>query len=115
MIREPYLLPVTSRPNQTFKVKVVIDEQNVELTVQLNFREVCGYWTMSITDKDGVMLLANVPLLKGEGETANILYQFDYLGLGYLAVVDAGGSGADYPNAMQLGKDFVLVWGSSDE
>lgn len=115
MIKDPYLLPVTSRPNQTFKTKVIIDEQNVELTVQLNFREVCGYWTMSITDKDDVMLLANVPLLKGEGETANILYQFDYLGLGYLAVVDAGGSGADYPNAVQLGKDFVLVWGSNDE
>ena len=61
------------------------------------------------------MLLANVPLLKGEGESANILYQFDYLGLGYLAVVDAAGSGADYPNAVQLGTDFVLVWGSNDE
>ena len=115
MIRDPYLLPVTSRPNQTFKTKVIVNEENIELTVQLNFREVCGYWTMSITDKDDVMLLANVPLLKGEGETANILYQFDYLGLGYLAVVDASGSGADYPNAVQLGTDFVLVWGSCDE
>lgn len=76
MIKEPYVLPVTSRPNQTFKTKVIIDEQNVELTVQLNFREVCGYWTISITDKDGRMLLANVPLLKGEGESANILHQF---------------------------------------
>lgn len=115
MIVDPYLLPVTSRPNQTFKAKIIIDKQNVELTIQLNYREVCGYWTMSITDKDGQMLLANVPLLKGEGETANILYQFDYLGLGYLAVVDAAGSGADYPNALQLGTDFVLVWGSNDE
>ena len=115
MIVDPYLLPVTSRPNQTFKAKVVIDKQNVELTIQLNYREVCGYWTMSITDKDGRMLLANVPLIKGEGETANILYQFGYLGLGFLAVVDASGSGADYPNALQLGTDFVLVWGSCDE
>lgn len=115
MIREPYLLPVTSRPNQTFKTKIIVNEENIELTVQLNFREVCGYWTMSITDKDGKMLLANVPLLKGQGETANILYQFEYLDLGYLAVVDAAGSGADYPNAMQLGTDFVLVWGSCDE
>lgn len=115
MIKDPYILPVTSQPNQTFKAKVIIDSENIELTIHLNYREICGYWTMDIIDKNDVMLLSNMPLLKGQGDASNILHQFRYLDLGYLIVLDATNCGSDYPNATQLGSDFLLVWGSYDE
>ncbi len=107
MLQNPYVLPVTSQPNQTFKTVLPLGERNVELTIGLSFREVPGYWTMDITGKDGVMLLSNLPLLKG----GNLLAQYGYLGLGYLTVVEVNPTGAEYPGASQLGSDFVLVWG----
>ena len=54
----------------------------MELTIGLSFREVPGYWTIDITGKDGVMLLSNLPLVKG----GNLLVQYGYLKLGYLTV-----------------------------
>ena len=36
MIKDPYVLPVTGRPNQTFKTKIIVDDQNIELTINLN-------------------------------------------------------------------------------
>lgn len=115
MIKEPYILPVTCRPNQTFKTKIVVDKENIELTIHLNFREVCGYWTMDLLDKEGKMLLSNAPLIKADDPADNLLYQFDYLSLGYLMIYEANNTGAQYPGATQLGTDFLLVWGSSHE
>lgn len=83
----------------------------MELTIGLSFREVAGYWTMSITNKDGKMLLSDIPLLKG----GNLLAQYGYLELGYLTVVEVNPTGADYPGASQLGTDFILIWGEEDE
>lgn len=108
----PYVLPVTSQPNQTFKSVIPIGDRNVQLTFKLSFREVLGYWTMDITDKDGVMLLSNIPLVR----CGNILAQYGYLNLGYLAVVKVNTTvSSDYPNSDQLGTDFVLVWGEDDD
>lgn len=111
MLKNPYILPVTSQPNQTFKTVLPLGKRNVELTIQLSFREVAGYWTMNITDKDGKMLLSGIPLLKG----GNLLAQYAYLDLGYLAVVEVNPTGVDYPGASQLGTDFILIWGEDDE
>lgn len=115
MIKEPYILPVTCRPNQTFKARIVVDQENIELTIHLNFREVCGYWTMDLLDKEGQMLLSNAPLIKADDPADNMLYQFDYLNLGYLIVREVNNTGVEYPGATQLGTDFLLVWGSNDE
>lgn len=107
MLQNPYRLPVTSQPNQTFKTALPLGERNVELTIKLSFREVPGYWTMDITDKDGLMILSNLPLLKG----GNLLAQYGYLDLGYLTVAEVNPTGAEYPGASQLGSDFIIVWG----
>lgn len=83
----------------------------MELTIQLSFKEVPGYWLISITNKAGNMLLCNVPLLKG----GNLLAQYGYLDLGYLTVVEVNPTGKDYPGPEQLGTDFILIWGEDSE
>ena len=110
MLKNPYVLPVTSQPNQTFKTVIPLGARNVELTIQLSFREVAGYWTMNLIDKSGHMLFANLPLFKG----GNLLYQYPYLDLGYLTVLQMNPNSAEYPGAGQLGSDFILVWGEDD-
>lgn len=111
MVRDMYTLPVSSNPNQEFRAKIIIDDNVLELTIHLNFREVCRYWTIDLLDINEQYLLSNVPLIKN-GTVGNILHQFNYLGLGYLIVLDAASTGEDYPGAMQLGTEFILVWGS---
>lgn len=48
MLQNPYVLPVTSQPNQTFKTVLPLGERNVELTIGLSFREVPGYRAVSV-------------------------------------------------------------------
>ena len=110
MLKNPYILPVTSQPNQTFKTVLPLGERNVELTIRLSFREVPGYWTMDLTAQDGRMVLSNIPLLKG----GNLLAQYGYLNLGYLTVVEVSPTDAEYPGAGQLGSAFLVVWGEDD-
>lgn len=109
-MKNPYILPVTSQPNQTFKTVVPLGKRNVEVTIGLSFREIAGYWTMNITNREGTMVLSNLPLLRGD----NLLAPYSYLDLGDLRVVERNPTGQDSPNSAQLGTDFVLVWGESD-
>lgn len=109
-MKNPYILPVTSQPNQTFKTVIPLGKRNVELTIGLSFLEVAGFWTMDITNQYGVMLLSNLPLLTG----GNLLAPYSYLNLGELQVVKRNPTYEDRPNSAQLGTDFILVWGEAD-
>lgn len=104
------LVPVTSDPNQAFSVTLSIDDAPVTLQLRIRFSEMAGYWTLTIKDASGVLLLDSVPMLAGAYPAANILGQFAYLGIGSAYVVNASGVEEDSPSSTNLGSDWVLVW-----
>ena len=107
-VKDLYQLPVTNKPNSTFRAQVVVNGENREYRLTLRYREVCGYWTMDVADLTGKEILVNVPLVTG----INILHQLGYLGLGAVVLIDRMNSGKDAANAAELGDSVVMLWGS---
>lgn len=91
-----------------------MDGDPLILNLTIAYNEMAQYWVMSIDDEDGNSLLSNIPLLTGFFPAANILGQYVYLQIGSAYVLDMSNSvPIDYPNASDLGSDFVLLWGDN--
>src|ERR1039457_6822506 len=86
------IVPLDNSPNQNFQV-----------TVNVNGK-------MTISDTLGNIVLDSIPLITGVWPAANLLRQFQYLGIGSVYILNASGPipGLDYPNNTDLGSDFVL-------
>jgi len=104
------IVPLTNAPNQTLQVTLNVDGASLTLNLGINFNETASYWTMTISDDQGNLILDSVPLLVSQYPTANILGQFAYLAIGSAYVVNATGSGLDSPDSTNLGTDFLLIW-----
>ena len=65
---------------------------------------------MDIYNSVGKLLLSSIPMLTGSWPAANILCQFDYLDIGSAYIINLGQVPDDYPNAHELGNDFLLLW-----
>lgn len=109
-------IPLDTYPDQEFAITVEVGEENIPLIMRLRYNTEGSFWHMDISDGNtGEMLIAGVPLVTGEFPAANILRQFEYIGIGaavVLAVTDKTAS--DIPGLNDLGTDFVLLWGSED-
>ncbi|CQR71687.1 hypothetical protein SOV_04830 [Sporomusa ovata DSM 2662] len=104
-------IPLTTDPNQTFQCTLAIDGQNKTLSFFLAYNEIATCWTMNITDPaTGTMLLASIPLVPGDYPAANILEQYAYLGIGSAYVLSTGNAATEYPDADNLGSEWVLIW-----
>jgi len=104
------IIPVTSDPNQTLQSTLNIDSGNiVNLTLNISFNLMAGYWVMQIVDISGNILLDSLPFLCGEYPAGNILGQFSYLAIGSMYVINATGIGLDSPSSTTLGNQFVLL------
>lgn len=68
---------------------------------------------MAVTDKNHNVLLDGVPLITGSYPAANLLRQYQYLGIGSAYIVPASSGLPDIPNFDDLGTDFLLVWTDS--
>lgn len=106
-------IPVTSEPDQRMIVTIPINGQNITLQLRIRYNTQAGYWVMRIADKHGTVLLDSVPLLTGDYPAADILGQYQYLGLGSAFVLNVGAAVQDSPDDTTLGTSFVLVWGDS--
>jgi hypothetical protein len=104
------VIPLTSAANQSLTVALAVDGGTLTLNLAVRFNKVAGYWMLSISDRFGVLLLANLPFVCGYYPAANILAPWVFLGIGSAYVVNASGSEEDYPDENSLGVDFVLVW-----
>lgn len=106
------IIPLDSAPNQSFKVTVNVDGKLISLGVTLRYNEAADYWTMTLTDGSGNLLLDSIPLLTGGFPAANILGQYAHLGIGSALIANASGvQSPDYPSNQDLGSDFLLIWG----
>lgn len=104
------LLPM----NQSFTCTLPIDAKNLTLAFTFIYNDVGNYWFMSVTDvRSNTMLLDAVPLVTGEYPAADMLGQYGYLGIGSALIVPTSALGIDIPHEMNLGTDYVLVWGDT--
>lgn len=108
------VIPLTTAPNQTFQILLAVNNAQLRLNLSISYNEMANYWTMDVDDNNGNPLLAGVPLLTGSWPAANILGQYQYLNIGSAYVINVSNSDInDYPNASDLGVDFILVWGDN--
>lgn len=109
-------IPLDTTPNQEFRVTIGVEDNNIPLIIHLSYNTEGDFWHMDISDgSTSEMLIANVPLVTGEYPAADLLRQFQYLGLGTAVILPITDKTlSDRPGLADLGADFVLVWGSED-
>lgn len=104
-----YEIPLTSKPDQNFQVTIPVDGNNITLRFRVRYNTQGNYWWMSISDKEGKVLIDALPLLGG----GNLLEPHSYLGIGSAYVINTGNNYMDYPDSTNLGTDFKLIWGDT--
>lgn len=110
-------IPIDPGQDQRFGITVEVGEENIALILHLRYNTEGDFWRMDVTNAvTEEMLISNVPLLTGEYPAADILEQFEYIGIGSAIVLkmtdDAEG---DFPNLKNIDTDYVLFWGKEDE
>lgn len=103
------IIPLTSSPNQTFSVQLTVNGKALTLNLAVRYSEMAGYWSLSISDSNGNLLIASVPLITGWWPAANLLGQYQYLQIGSAFLLNVGNSLTDYPGPGNLDK-FSLLW-----
>lgn len=107
------IIPLNSDPRQTFKAKVPIGSENINLTYEISFNEVITYWVMNLL-RNGEYIVSSIPLVPGDYPAGNLLGQYEYLGIGGAYLVPMSTlPPEEWPTANNLGSEWVLVW--SDE
>jgi hypothetical protein len=104
------VIPLTASPNQSFAVTLQVDGKPLTLNLVISWSAMAGYWTMSISDVNDVLLLDSIPLITGWYPAANILCQYEYLQIGSAFILNDGNSESDYPGSTDLGTAFSLLW-----
>lgn len=107
-----YIVPLTSSPNQTFTSTIPIDGKKIKLYFFLRYNTEQKCWEMDLCDSNKSPLVNSLPLICG----LNLLEQYGYLNIGsaYILKLDSNIE-SDRPNENNLGKDFILIWGDTDE
>jgi hypothetical protein len=104
------IIPLTNAPQQTLQVALNVDGSVLRLQLAFNFNEMAQYWTMSISNSQGVLLLSSIPLMTGDWPAANLLAQYGYLKIGSAFLINLGQVADDYPTSTELGNAFSLLW-----
>lgn len=107
------IVPLTTAPNQSLAITLPINGRNLTLGLDISYNAAANYWVMDISDSSGELLLASLPLITGEYPAADILGQYQYLGIGSAVVVNASNTTLDIPDDVSLGVDHFLLWGDS--
>lgn len=103
------IIPLTQAPNQTFTVQLSVDGSPLTLGLQLSYSVMSGWWQLQISDVQGNILVASVPLITGFYPAANVLAQYGYLAIGSAYILNTGNDTQDYPSANNL-TNFSLLW-----
>jgi ABC-type multidrug transport system permease subunit len=109
----PQIIPLTQAPNQTFTVQLTVDGNPLTLAFQLAYLAMSGWWQLQVTNVQGVLLVASIPLITGYYPAANMLAQYGYLQIGSAYLLNTGNSPDDYPGMNDL-VAFSLLWGDTE-
>ena len=107
------IVPLTSQPNQSLTVQLIVDAASLTLNLGINYSYMSGYWTLTVYDAQGSLLLSNLPMITGVFPAANILAQYGYLKIGSAYLLNNSSAGTDYPGSTELGSAFYLLWGDT--
>jgi hypothetical protein len=105
-------IPLQVAPNQTFSIQLTVNGSQLTLNLGLSYSNMAGCWQMSVTDVNGNLLVASVPLITGLYPAANVLAQYQYLNIGSAYILNTGNATLDYPNSDSLPL-FTLLWGDN--
>lgn len=107
-----YKIPLTSNPNQTFKVGIPSKDKTIDkfiFNVYYNLSSEC--WCLNIKDIQGKDLVSNIPLVCG----VDLLEQYYYMGLGKAYIINLDqNSREDRPNMYNLESKYILVWSDTE-
>lgn len=108
-----YKINLKNLANQSFLLSIVLFGQSRVFNVSLSYREVCGYWTMTLADwETKEILLRNIPLVTGKrlDGAGNCLHQFAHKKLGKFGLAKNTEETTDYPNDKNMQTNFALFW-----
>jgi hypothetical protein len=108
------IIPLTPSANQSLTCTLPVDSKNITLSFTFTYNTPGGYWFMSVTDtKTNALLLDAVPMVTGEYPSADLLSQYEYLGIGSATIMPTSSLTTDIPDFSNLGTDYLLVWGDT--
>ena len=109
-----YEIKLKNAPNQRFILNnIILNGISRSFVVELSYREICGYWTMSLSDQyTQRQIVSEMPLVTGLflDRAGNMFSQMQYLGLGQLGIFPSTNNTTDYPNDSNISTDFSLFW-----
>ena len=106
------IIPLNVAQNQTFTVQLTVNGSPLTLLLTLAYYSMAGYWSLSVANVNGELLVASVPLITGWYPAANILAQYQYLNIGSAYLLNTGNAPVDYPGQNNLNQ-FSLLWGDN--
>jgi hypothetical protein len=106
------LIPLIAAPNQTFSAQLTVNGYPLTLNFNLSFSNMAGYWQLAVSDVNGNLLIASVPLVTGLYPAANMLAQYQYMNIGSAYLLNTGNAPTDYPGPDDLSQ-FSLLWGDN--
>jgi hypothetical protein len=109
------LIAISNAPNQSLAASVNVNGGTVSLRLSLYWNRIGGFWSMDVFDSLGNPLVSSVPLITGSWPAANILKPYQYLEIGSAFVINNGGNSTDYPNNINLGTGFQLLWDNNSD
>ena len=109
-------IPLDNTPDQEFHITVEANEKNIPLIMRLRYNTEGNFWHMDISDGNtGKMMISNVPLVTGQFPAADMMRQFQHMGIGSAIILNVTDKTAgNIPGMFDLGTDFILLWGSGD-
>lgn len=109
-----YEMKLKNTPNQRFVLNnIILDGVSRSFIVNLSYREICGYWTMSLYDQyTQEQIISEMPLVTGLflDRAGNMLTQMEYMNLGQIGIFPSTDNTTDYPNDINIATDFSLFW-----
>lgn len=103
-------IPLTNDPNQSFSVTLPKGDSNITLDCILIWNRIAEYWQLTISDPAKGTLVESLPLVQGDDVYANLLYQYQYLGIGALFICPMSSQTTDIPGLNDWGVNAVLNW-----
>lgn len=108
-----YKINLKNLANQSFLLNVVLFGESRVFNVNLSYREICGYWTMTLVDwETKETILRNIPMVTGNklNGAGNCLAQFVHKKIGKLGLAKSTEETTDYPNDENIQTNFALFW-----
>jgi len=100
-------ISLSNSPNQTFKLSIPGDTQNLNFIITMSYNSEARYWIMGIYDSvNNTPIVLNIPMLCGY----DLLDQLQYLRIGSIYILNIGDPTVEVPDDTNISTNFNLIW-----